>query len=60
MTRNEYNAGQVDYASVVLAQAAARAARNSELTVEAERLTTAVDLTAALGGGWTTAQQPKL
>jgi NodT family efflux transporter outer membrane factor (OMF) lipoprotein len=60
ITRNEYNAGQVDYTSVVVAQAAALAARNSELTVEAERLTTVVDLIAALGGGWTTAQQPKL
>jgi len=52
ITVNEYNAGTVDYTAVVVAQATALADRNAELQVEASRLTAAVDLIAALGGGW--------
>ena len=54
IARNQYEAGQVDYTTVVVAQATALADRNSELQVEASRLTAAVDLIAALGGGWRT------
>ena len=53
IARHRYLAGQVDYTAVVVAQTTALSARNSELQVEASRLTTAVDLIAALGGGWT-------
>jgi NodT family efflux transporter outer membrane factor (OMF) lipoprotein len=59
ITLNEYNAGTVDFTTVVTAQAAALAARNALLTVQADRLNTAVDLIEALGGGWTTADLPK-
>jgi NodT family efflux transporter outer membrane factor (OMF) lipoprotein len=52
IARNEYDAGQVDYTTVVVAQATALSDRNAELQVEAARLTAAVDLIAALGGGW--------
>jgi NodT family efflux transporter outer membrane factor (OMF) lipoprotein len=52
ITQNEYQAGTVDYTSVVVAQAAALSAHNSELQLEASRLTTTVDLIVALGGGW--------
>jgi NodT family efflux transporter outer membrane factor (OMF) lipoprotein len=52
ITENEYAAGEVDYTTVVVAQAAALADRTAELQVEASRLTAAVDLIAALGGGW--------
>jgi len=53
ITLNEYLAGTVDYTTVATAQAAALATQNTELQTEAYRLTTAVDLIAALGGGWT-------
>jgi outer membrane protein TolC len=59
ITRNEYRAGTVDFTTVVTAQATALAARNALLTIQANRLTTAVDLIEALGGGWTTASLPK-
>ena len=49
---NQYNAGTVDYTSVVVAEAAAYNAHNAELQLEANRLTTTVDLIVALGGGW--------
>ncbi len=52
IVRNQYRAGQVDYTAVVVAQTTALSARTSELQVEAARLTAAVDLIAALGGGW--------
>jgi outer membrane protein TolC len=52
ITQNEYNAGTVDYTSVVVAEATALAAHNAELALEASRLTTTVDLIVALGGGW--------
>ncbi|MEO8927016.1 MAG: efflux transporter outer membrane subunit [Caulobacteraceae bacterium] len=58
IARNQYLAGQVDYTTVVVAQATALSARNAELQIEAARLTTAVDLIAALGGGWTPATAP--
>jgi NodT family efflux transporter outer membrane factor (OMF) lipoprotein len=49
---NQYNAGTVDYTSVVVAEAQAYNAHNAELQLEASRLTTTVDLIVALGGGW--------
>ena len=52
---NQYNAGTVDYTSVVVAEAAAYNAHNAELPLEANRLTTTVDLIVALGGGWNAA-----
>jgi NodT family efflux transporter outer membrane factor (OMF) lipoprotein len=59
VTRNEYAAGTVDFTTVVTAQATALTARNALLGVQADRLTTAVNLIEALGGGWTTAALPK-
>jgi NodT family efflux transporter outer membrane factor (OMF) lipoprotein len=53
IARNQYAAGQVDYTSVVVAEATALNVRNNELQVESSRLMAAVDLIAALGGGWT-------
>jgi NodT family efflux transporter outer membrane factor (OMF) lipoprotein len=52
ITNNEYRAGTVDYTTVVVAEATALAAHNAELSLEASRLTTTVDLVVALGGGW--------
>jgi NodT family efflux transporter outer membrane factor (OMF) lipoprotein len=53
---NQYNAGTIDYTSVVVAQVAAYNAHNAELQLEASRLTTTVDLIVALGGGWNAAE----
>jgi NodT family efflux transporter outer membrane factor (OMF) lipoprotein len=52
ITLNEYKAGTVDYTTVATAQATALNARQSLLNVQAERMTEAVDLIQALGGGW--------
>lgn len=56
---NQYNAGQVDYTSVVVAQASALSARQTALQNQANQLAAAVDLISALGGGWTVAQGAK-
>jgi NodT family efflux transporter outer membrane factor (OMF) lipoprotein len=56
ITLNEYNVGTIDYTSVVVAQATALSAHNAELQLEANRLTTTVDLIVALGGGWNAAE----
>ncbi|HWA61401.1 MAG TPA: efflux transporter outer membrane subunit [Caulobacteraceae bacterium] len=53
---NQYNAGQVDYTAVVVAQTAAYGAERAALQNQASRLAAAVDLIAALGGGWTTGE----
>jgi NodT family efflux transporter outer membrane factor (OMF) lipoprotein len=53
MVLNQYRAGQVDYTSVVTAQATALSARQSLAQATAARQTTAVALVQALGGGWT-------
>jgi NodT family efflux transporter outer membrane factor (OMF) lipoprotein len=58
ITRNQYNAGQVDFTSVVVAEATALNARTSELQIEASQLATAVDLITALGGGWNESELP--
>ncbi|MFT0532649.1 efflux transporter outer membrane subunit [Castellaniella hirudinis] len=48
---NQYLAGLVDYLSVVQAQASALAAAQNALDLQAQRLTAAVTLVAAQGGG---------
>ena len=52
IVQNQYKAGTVDYTSVVVAQTQDYSAHNAELQLEANRLTTTVDLIVALGGGW--------
>ncbi len=52
IARNEYNAGQVDFTTVIVAQTNALNARTSELQIEASRLAAEIDLITALGGGW--------
>ena len=49
---NQYKAGTVAYTSVVTAQASALGARQTLLTLEGQRMTTAISLVEALGGGW--------
>jgi NodT family efflux transporter outer membrane factor (OMF) lipoprotein len=53
MVLNQYKEGQVDYTSVVTAQANALSAQQSLAQARATRQTTAVALVQALGGGWT-------
>lgn len=50
---NQYKAGTVDFTTVSTAEQTTLSARDAELAIQAARLTTAVDLIAALGGGWT-------
>ncbi len=52
IARNQYLAGLADYTAVAVAQANALSARTAQVQVEAAQLTAAVDLIAALGGGW--------
>jgi NodT family efflux transporter outer membrane factor (OMF) lipoprotein len=49
---NQYQAGLVDYLSVVQAQTTALSAEQNVLSLQAQRLTAAVQLVAALGGGY--------
>ncbi|HEX2519325.1 MAG TPA: efflux transporter outer membrane subunit [Castellaniella sp.] len=51
-TVNQYQAGLVDYLGVVQAQASALSAEQNALSLQAQRLDVAVQLVAALGGGW--------
>jgi len=52
VTLNQYRAGTVAYTSVVVAQATALTARETLLTLQGQRMTTAISLVEALGGGW--------
>jgi NodT family efflux transporter outer membrane factor (OMF) lipoprotein len=55
LTFNQYNAGLIDYLSVVQVETTSLAAERASLSLSADRLIAAVQLIAALGGGW---QQP--
>lgn len=56
---NQYRAGQVAYTQVVTTETAALGARQTLLTVQGQRMTTAISLVEALGGGWSASQLPK-
>ena len=55
---NEYNAGTVDYTTVVTAQVTELNNRETALNITQSRLTTAVALMTALGGGWDAQELP--
>ena len=55
---NQYKAGIVNYVTVVVLQAAALSAQRTELAIVGRRLTAAVALIKALGGGWNAAALP--
>ena len=55
---NEYRAGLTDYTAVVVAQSTALSARQTLVTSQSDRIVASIQLIAALGGGWSTAQQP--
>jgi NodT family efflux transporter outer membrane factor (OMF) lipoprotein len=56
ITRNQYKAGTVDFLSVVNVEAIALNNERTALTIQGSRLTSAVLLVKALGGGWDTTQ----
>ncbi|HLI65752.1 MAG TPA: efflux transporter outer membrane subunit [Caulobacteraceae bacterium] len=56
---NQYRAGQVAYTQVVITETAALNARQTLLALEGQRMTTAISLVEALGGGWSATQLPK-
>jgi NodT family efflux transporter outer membrane factor (OMF) lipoprotein len=55
---NEYNAGTVDYTTVVTAQVTELTNRETALAILQSRLTSGVSLMAALGGGWNSNDLP--
>ena len=52
IANNQYQAGQVDFTTVVVAQNTALNARRTVITTANTRLTALVDLVQAFGGGW--------
>jgi len=52
LTRNQYDAGMIDYLSVVQVEATALSAERSALSLRLSRLIASVQLMTALGGGW--------
>ena len=56
---NEYNAGTVDFTTVVAAQVTELTNRETALNINESELTSSVALIQALGGGWTTGDLPK-
>ena len=49
---NQYKAGTVNYLSVIVLQAASQNSEITAITIQGRRLTAAVNLIQALGGGW--------
>jgi NodT family efflux transporter outer membrane factor (OMF) lipoprotein len=58
LTLNQYEAGTVDYTSVVTAQANALSSQQTALSIAQNRITASIALIAALGGGWDAGQLP--
>lgn len=52
LIQNQYDAGLIDYLSLVQVETAALSAERSALSMTADRLVASVQLIAALGGGW--------
>ena len=57
--QNRYKQGLVAYTDVVTAQASALSARRALMQVSLNRQTAAINMVAALGGGWSTQQLAK-
>ena len=58
MAVNRYQAGQISFSDVVVAQTSAYSARRNLVQAAAQRQTAVAALIQALGGGWTTATPP--
>lgn len=55
-TRNQYEAGMIDYLSVVQVETTALNAERAALSLKTNRLVATIQLIAALGGGWEAAE----
>lgn len=58
VTMNQYKAGIIAYLNVIVAQAAALNNQRVAVSIQGQRMTAAVLLIKALGGGWTTSALP--
>jgi NodT family efflux transporter outer membrane factor (OMF) lipoprotein len=58
LTLNQYEAGTVDYTSVITAQANALSSEQTAIGILQNRAVASVSLISALGGGWDTSQLP--
>ncbi|MDD1625100.1 MAG: efflux transporter outer membrane subunit, partial [Methylococcaceae bacterium] len=58
LTTNQYKAGTVSYLNVMIDQAAALANEKTAVDLQGQRLSAAVLLVKALGGGWNTSALP--
>jgi NodT family efflux transporter outer membrane factor (OMF) lipoprotein len=58
LTTNQYKAGTVSYLDVVVSQTAALNNQRTAVDIQGRRMTAAVLLVKALGGGWNAAQMP--
>lgn len=56
VTRNQYEAGMIDYLDVATTETSSLSAQQSLLTLQSTQWVTSVALIAALGGGWQTTQ----
>jgi len=52
LTRNQYEAGMIDYLSVIQLETSALNAQRSLIRLKGEQVSAIIDLIAALGGGW--------
>jgi len=60
LTLNQYQAGTVSYLNVVTAQTIALTNELTAIQILGQRMTAAVLLVQALGGGWDVSQLPQL
>lgn len=58
VTRNQYDAGMIDYLDVATTENSSLSARQSLLSLQSTQWVTSVALIAALGGGWDSSQLP--
>src|SRR3546814_587541 len=59
LTQNQYEAGLIDYLSVVQVETTALSTERAALSLASDRLAASVQLIAALGGGWEAATLPR-
>ncbi|ARU93112.1 efflux transporter outer membrane subunit [Tatumella citrea] len=58
VTRNQYDAGMIDYLDVATTENTSLSSRQSLLSLQSTQWVTSVALIAALGGGWDSSQLP--
>ena len=58
VTRNQYNAGMINYLDVATTENSSLSARQSLISLQSSQWLTSVALIAALGGGWDSSQLP--